>query len=96
MTLEFRLEPTKKALVIVASKRAKRPRVNEGKKICPFDPGNEYMTPPPTLEFPEKWRVRAMENKFPFLSPKQKFSKGKEVSGGFGIHEVYEKTISRH
>ncbi|MDP3742426.1 MAG: DUF4931 domain-containing protein [Candidatus Micrarchaeota archaeon] len=106
MTLEFRLEPTKKISVIIASARAKRPNVHRGKKekkLCPFDAGNEALTPQSTLEVatysykpPNKvdWQVRAMENKFPFLSPKVNFEKNKGVTGAFGVHEVIVETPS--
>ncbi len=92
MPLEFRTEQTKDIRIIVASKRGKRPHVS-GKKRCPFDAGKEDMTPPSTLEIitlgkQKGWQVRAMENKFPFLSPKQRFEK----EGAFGVHEVIVET----
>ncbi|MBI4406862.1 DUF4931 domain-containing protein [Candidatus Micrarchaeota archaeon] len=87
MPLEFRTEKTKDIRIIVASKRSKRPHVS-GKKKCPFDKGNEAMTPPSTLEVitlgnDGTWKVRSVENKFPFLSPN---------SRAFGVHEVIIET----
>ncbi len=97
MTLEFRIEPTKKIDVIVASHRSKRPKVKE-KKLCPFDAGHENMTPKSTLEVVTfektngKWSVRSMENKFPFLSTSTKFNRGAQCTGAYGVHEVIVET----
>jgi len=50
----FARDESKNALVIVASKRSKRPRVFGKKKICPFDFGNEKLTPPTRLALPDE------------------------------------------
>ncbi len=104
MALEFRFDAMKKVAVIVASARTKRPNVHNGKKhkkLCPFDAGNEALTPQSTLEIitysgkpsgKTNWQVRTMENKFPFLSQHQRFEKNKDVTGAFGVHEVIVET----
>ncbi len=99
MALEFRLDPTKKVTVIVASARAKRPNVHNNKakkqkRPCPFDAGNEPLTPAVKFEVKcdGKWAVRVFENKFPFLSQTAKFTKNKSVTGAFGVHEVIVET----
>ncbi len=98
MPLKIYTDPTKEIKVIVASRRSKRPHVHGGTKACPFDPGNESMTPPSTLEIitfqkpREKWKVRAMENRFPALSINEKYHKSKAKTGAFGMHEVIIET----
>lgn len=80
-------------LVAFSSSRSKRPH---RPKQCPFCPGNEYLTPPAVLVFPEstlglarpswrrrgrlQWRVRCFENAFPV------------VYGRYERHEVIVET----
>ncbi|MFH0923043.1 MAG: DUF4931 domain-containing protein [Candidatus Micrarchaeota archaeon] len=85
-------DETKNELVITASKRAKRPKVFGKKKVCPFDAGNEKLTPPAVLALPneKKWLVRVFENAFPALSRDKRFS---GIPGpAFGDHEVIVET----
>ncbi len=87
----FAKDESKNALVIVASKRAKRPRVF-GKAVCPFDRGNEKLTPPTRLALPDakNWAVRVFENAFPALSRAKKFA---GIPGpAFGDHEIVVET----
>ncbi|MFH1247344.1 MAG: DUF4931 domain-containing protein [Candidatus Micrarchaeota archaeon] len=97
MTIQVKTELTKKIKVLVAANRVARPHTH-GKAKCPFDAGNEAMTPPSSLEIvtlekgKDKWQIRVMENKFPFLSPREKFEKNKNTTGGFGCHEVIVET----
>ncbi len=93
---KFILDPTKNQIVIVAGRRAERPRLTSAKKdekpACPFCPGNEFMTPPTRFALPnaKAWKTRVFENAFPALKPKGKFSK---IPGpGFGEHEVIVET----
>lgn len=79
---ELRQDPVTKEWTVVAKERAKRPDdfVKRGKKSdpneCPFDYGNESMTPPEVLAFrPDglptdspDWVVRVVPNKFPAFS----------------------------
>ena len=72
-----------KRLVVVASKRAKRPtsKVWKGSK-CFFCPGNEKLTPPEIYRVEEngRWIIRVFPNKFPAFSPKYKKA--------YGVHWV--------
>lgn len=94
---EYRLEPTKREIVVVSSKRAKRPRLfgRKAKPACPFCPGNENLTPPTTFALPDEqnWSTRCFRNAFPIFEPKGRFKQfsGKSLfwsSPGFGDHEV--------
>jgi UDPglucose--hexose-1-phosphate uridylyltransferase len=95
MVLQYDVDPTKGALVIVASSRSKRPKVQgqAAKPACPFCPGFEQTTPPATLSLPKhgKWSVRAFENKFPILDPSKPF-RGFKQGPAFGYHEVIVET----
>lgn len=87
-------------MVIVASRRAKRPKLNEAKKskpACPFCPGSEHITPQSTLQLPSKgpWLVRSFPNKFAFLSPAKPHSGKAGYGPAFGYHEVIVET-NRH
>ncbi len=103
MAIEIQTDKIKKVVVIVASARSKRPIVSKKVKVkkkqaCPFDFGNEEMTPSSRLEIvtfnSKKWEVRAMENKFPAVSPFEKYVPNKEHTGAFGVHEVIVETPS--
>ena len=77
---------------IISPDREKRPKQKKGKKkICPFCPGNEDLTPPEKFSIGDPWQLRSIPNKFFALSPKTDLKK----SGGFltnmngyGFHEV--------
>jgi UDPglucose--hexose-1-phosphate uridylyltransferase len=96
MVLEYRLEPTKKQLVIVANERSGRPLVfGKTKVTCPFDKGVEKVTPPTKLALPNErqWRTRVFDNAFAFLKRRGKFKPMKQgelywTSPAFGDHEV--------
>lgn len=73
--IDYRFNKITKEGVIVSSKRAKRPDNNKIdskriKKICPFCPGNENLTPPEVYRIGEGqanksgWKVRVIPNKF--------------------------------
>ena len=96
--------------VIIATERAKRPEnfkeqivkvENKALSVCPFDRGNESMTPPESLRVDShgnevdkdsEWQIRVVPNKFPALVPNAlPFSQQYGpymVMDGFGLHEV--------
>jgi len=108
---EIRLDPLTEEWVIMARERAKRPHdfVRQQAKpdlpafspSCPFCPGNEAMTPPEILSYPDEkgqgWRVRAFANKFAALTPGGNTVR-REAEGffleldGVGVHEVIVET----
>lgn len=65
--MQIRKSADGKRTLILNLKRKKRPKNQEKKasqkKTCPFDPGNEHMTPPQIQD----WPVRVVPNKFPIL-----------------------------
>ncbi|HEY3374231.1 MAG TPA: galactose-1-phosphate uridylyltransferase [Candidatus Aquicultor sp.] len=79
---ELRQDPVTKRWTVIATERAKRPddfaKRPSGKApvICPFEYGNEAMTPPEVLAFRPTgivadspgWTVRVVPNKFPAFS----------------------------
>lgn len=108
---EFRKDIILDEWVIIASERAKRPEMFKEEKIkienpsgmvCPFDKGNENMTPPEILRLDingnviessnPDWQIRVVPNKFPALKPLA--APGSKLYGiysimdGFGLHEV--------
>jgi len=108
---EYRKDIILDEWVIISTERAKRPELfkeeeikveSPSKMICPFDKGNENMTPPEILRVDEKgkiinssnpnWQVRIVPNKFPALKPYA--APGSKLFGiysimdGFGLHEV--------
>ncbi len=106
---ELRYNRLNDTWVIISKERAKRPhdyplktedKKKENKENCPFEPGNEHMTPPEVYAIREpesepnspNWRVRIIPNKFPALRPDQTFYRTSEAIydkiGGFGYHEV--------
>ncbi|RKX56263.1 MAG: galactose-1-phosphate uridylyltransferase [Thermotoga sp.] len=108
---ELRKDPVIKRWVIIATERAKRPsdfgtaKTTEKKGgFCPFDYGNEHLTPPEVLAFrspnskPNEpgWWIRVVPNKFPALDPKIKLRrKGMgmyDVISGTGAHEIIIET----
>ena len=107
---ELRKDPVIKRWVIIATERAKRPhdfaRQKEEVKsgFCPFDYGNEHVTPPEIFAFrpPDTepntpgWWVRVVPNKFPALDPNlepERYGVGMfDAMRGFGYHEVIVET----
>lgn len=102
---ELRYNIVSREWVIIATDRAKRPRdfikqkkeqapLPEYKTDCPFCPGNEKFSPEETFSIKGQkgWKVRAIPNKFPALSPKQDLMRAPSVFNnrinGFGMHEV--------
>ena len=108
---EYRKDIILDEWVIISTERAKRPELfkeeeikveSPSKMICPFDKGNENMTPPEILRVDENgkiinssnpnWQVRIVPNKFPALKPYA--APGSRLFGiysimdGFGLHEV--------
>jgi UDPglucose--hexose-1-phosphate uridylyltransferase len=104
---ELRQDPVTKHWVVVAKERSRRPDdfIHKGKNqaaggACPFDYGNEALTPPETLAFrPDDlppnspdWTVRVVPNKFPAFAPHN--DEQIRVSGmyssrsAYGAHEV--------
>ena len=108
--LEFRRDIILDEWVIISDERAKRPKIFKEEKIkvepkitavCPFDNGNEFMTPPEIMRMDQsgkivgtnsEWQIRVVPNKFPVLKPDAALSTKRigiyDVMGGFGIHEV--------
>jgi UDPglucose--hexose-1-phosphate uridylyltransferase len=105
---ELRYNTLTREWVIIATERAKRPeefaKVKKEKQLpeyssaCPFCPGNEHLTPPPTMVIPNHgaWRVRVTPNKFSALSregERRRVSQGvRRMVTGVGIHEVIVET----
>ena len=108
---EFRQEITTGEWVIIAAGRARRPTdfkstdnstLPSFEKSCPFCPGQEHMTPPDVLRYPEEgdgesWSMRGFVNKFPILSPEASFEPAIiddhfVKRGGAGVHEVLVET----
>lgn len=102
---QFRQDFITKEWVIVAPERAKRPdqfarkgdgrgAVPEHDPSCPFCPGNEHMTPPPTLVRGDgaAWALRVVPNKFAAVSPDispERHAEGRFLSAdGYGVAEV--------
>ena len=107
---EYRKDIILDEWVIIATGRAKRPedfreeKIKIDKKImgiCPFDKGNESMTPPEVLRMDLQgnfvdssvdWQIRVVPNKFPALipdaTPYSKMYGVYMVMDGFGLHEV--------
>ncbi len=98
MVLEFREDPSKGSLVVVASDRAKRPELF-GTVACPFCKGAESTTPPTTFALPSdaEWKVRTFRNLFAVLKPEGTFvpkAEGENFwrSYAFGDHEIVVET----
>jgi len=108
---EIRQDPTTKEWVIIASERRKRPsdfvhQVPRPEKppfvsSCPFCPGNESMTPPAVLSYPDSntgsWQIRVFTNRFPAVttegSTTRQIEHGCFLSmEGVGCHEVIVET----
>lgn len=71
MKPDLRQDPISLDWLIVSPRRAKRPHPDSSKKIlCPFDVGNEAMTPPEAMRVSsgddkEDWQVRVVPNLYP-------------------------------
>ncbi|MFC1989813.1 galactose-1-phosphate uridylyltransferase [Chloroflexota bacterium] len=108
---EIRQDPTTKEWVIIASERRKRPsdfihKVSRPEKppfvsSCPFCPGNESMTPPAVLSYPDSntgsWQIRVFTNRFPAVTPEGSTTRQIEHGcflsmEGVGCHEVIVET----
>jgi UDPglucose--hexose-1-phosphate uridylyltransferase len=99
---ELRKDPIVDRWVIIYPEGANRPlgHADLAKAGCPFCAGNEAMTPPEVLIFPDDeaqassrdWSVRVVPNKYPALVPEEsgKIIAGEnyEISSGLGVHEV--------
>ncbi|WGS65846.1 galactose-1-phosphate uridylyltransferase [Marinitoga aeolica] len=106
---EYRKDPITNRWVIIASERSNRPMDKvvstvSKKEFCPFDSGNEHLTPPEILAFrpenskpnDENWWLRVVPNKFPAVTqdtlPKL-IKNGIYFSiEGYGYHEVIIET----
>ncbi len=74
----LRQDPTTKDWVILATDRGKRPddfqkaveasALPQDDQLCPFCPGQEYLTPQEIIRYPHgshlDWRVRVVPNKY--------------------------------
>jgi UDPglucose--hexose-1-phosphate uridylyltransferase len=108
---EMRQDPVTREWVIIARERARRPddfardqakpEIADFDSDCPFCPGNEAMTPPEVLSYPDDgghgWRVRAFANKFAALTPEGSTVRREEkglflTMDGVGLHEVIVET----
>jgi UDPglucose--hexose-1-phosphate uridylyltransferase len=75
MSIEIRKDYLTDRYTFFSPKRASRPhdtkKGGEKKsKVCPFCPGNEYMTPPAVFELKKNggWEARIIPNKFPITN----------------------------
>lgn len=109
---ELRRDPITGEWVIIASERAKRPsdfarpqeQDQDDNAVCPFDPGNEHMTPPEIMAFRHPgsqrngpgWWVRVVPNKYPALAVEGDLNKTGfgvyDWMNGVGAHEVIIET----
>ncbi len=101
---EIRINPvTPSESVLIATARGMRPKKQEDSAPrddrghvdrCPFCTGNEHMTPPAILSWPESgpWSIRMVENLYPVLGDDRdpgNFSFGlQQAIDGYGRHEV--------
>ncbi len=106
---ELRYNRLKDTWSVIAEERAKRPHdyathVHEEEigdvKRCPFEYGNEFMTPPEVFAIRDEnskpntpgWKVRVIPNKYPAVNPeteyKNLFDCIYDKKTGFGYHEV--------
>jgi len=53
--------------IVFAPERAERPNAfgDSESEVCPFCPGNEFLTPPEIERIGDPWRVRVFPNKYP-------------------------------
>jgi UDPglucose--hexose-1-phosphate uridylyltransferase len=107
----LRKDPISGRWVIIAVERGKRPTDFTSPPVqrrkggfCPFDPGNEYTTPPEIMAFRPSsaqpnapgWTLRVMPNKFPALQIYGDLDRAGEgmfdKMNGVGAHEVIIET----
>ncbi len=105
---ELRFDPVSGEWVIIAAGRGGRPvqaaeagratSTPEDSGDCPFCPGNEGQTPPPTLVLPAggPWQVRAFPNAYPALEEQATAPAQAQplftARPGAGAHEVIVET----
>lgn len=109
---ELRRDPVIGRWVIISTERALRPhdyKIEEEKKEtdlskCPFEPGNEKMTPPEIMSYRKPgtkknepgWWVRVVPNKYPALRIEGELNKRGvgmyDMMNGIGAHEVVVET----
>ena len=104
---EFRRDPITDTWVIIAQERGHRPHdiepqtILEDREYCPFEAGNEDMTPPEILslrgsEDGDSWDVRVIPNKYPALAiegdPEPRGLGMFDRMNGIGAHEVVIET----
>jgi len=101
MVLEFRKDPIKGTIVVVANERALRP--SDPTVSCPFCKGAEKTTPPTKLAFPSEknWSVRCFDNAFAIVKPRGVFKPEKKgdffyTSPAYGEHEVIVESPDHH
>ncbi|MEA3289638.1 MAG: galactose-1-phosphate uridylyltransferase [Campylobacterota bacterium] len=103
MDSQFRYNKLYKQWVLFAPSRAKRPMANNIattsiSQECPFDEGNEHLTPNELLRVGDEnnWRCRVVPNLYNALSIEEPPSSKKVLSfeqkNGFGAHEVIIET----
>ncbi len=103
---EFRKDAITDTWVIIAEERGQRPHDFEppfeagqtDEKYCPFEPGNEEMTPPeiyahrPSGGKHTDWQVRVVPNKYPALAIEGELNREGmglfDRMSGIGAHEV--------
>lgn len=108
---EFRYNKLTKQWVLFAPNRAKRPYdfqdkkeiLIQSKENCPFETGNEKMTPNEVARIEDKnknWQARVVPNLYHALSIEEDSSSKKdgcfEKKNGFGAHEVIIETNDHH
>ncbi|SHE56303.1 UDPglucose--hexose-1-phosphate uridylyltransferase [Marinitoga hydrogenitolerans DSM 16785] len=106
---EYRKDPITNRWVIISSERSNRPiekaeLTTSTSIFCPFDKGNEHLTPPEILAFKpqnskpndENWWLRVVPNKFPAVTQEKPpiiKKNGMYFSiDGYGYHEVIIET----
>ena len=108
---QLRKDPVTHRWVIVDVERPRQAEafdstpVLKSKKVCPFCPGNERMTPGEIFALGREgqadqdapgWRLRVVPNKFPALTIEENHEKSSsgiyDRLGGFGAHEVIIET----
>ncbi len=104
---ELRKDPITGRWVIIATERAKRPMgIAQAPEpgpvgIDPFLPGNEHLTPPEIMRYPDEtgrhpWALRVIPNKFPALKVEGQIEREGiglfDKMTGIGAHEVVIET----
>lgn len=111
---ELRKDPVINRWVIIATERGKRPHNFASTEdqpetgICPFDEGNEFMTPgeicavrsPNTLANEKGWQIRVVPNKYPALRVEGTLDREGvgmfDKISGIGAHEIIIETPLHH